>query len=77
MNIEDLKDEVSILDVLGHYGAETWHASYHGHGWTPINCPFCGDTNGSGSVNKKLWPATHIALLARHSASTTPTTTIN
>jgi hypothetical protein len=42
---------VSILDVLGHYGAETWQALYHGHGWVAINCPLCHDTNGSGSVN--------------------------
>lgn len=53
-DIEDLKEDVSILDVLGHYGAETWKASYHGHGWVPINCPFCHDTNGSGSVNVGL-----------------------
>jgi DNA primase len=50
-DIEDLKEEVSILDVLGHYGAETWKATYHGHGWVAINCPLCHDTNGSASVN--------------------------
>ena len=49
--IEEVKEEISVVEILGHYGAETWRASYHGHGWTPLNCPFCTDTNGSGSVN--------------------------
>jgi len=53
MNIEDLKLEVPVLEVLAYYGADTGRRWGGGgwSGWTPINCPFCTDSNGSASVN--------------------------
>lgn len=48
--IEDLKDEVSISEVLAHYGAQVGRSGSWTE-WRPVNCPFCRDRNGSGSVN--------------------------
>jgi DNA primase len=48
-SIEDLKEEVSIAEVLTWYGAAV--GGRRSSEWTPINCPFCKDRSGSGSVN--------------------------
>lgn len=50
MDLDEIRDEVPILEVLAEYGAAPGARSYWAE-WQAINCPFCGDTNGSGSVN--------------------------
>jgi hypothetical protein len=51
MKIEELKDRITIEEVLAHFGADTGRRWTSWGAWTPINCPFCSDRNGSGSVN--------------------------
>lgn len=49
MNIDELKEDVPIEMVLEHFGATV---NGRGYGeWRPMNCPWCGDSNGSASVN--------------------------
>jgi DNA primase len=51
VNISELKEEVTILDILEHYGWED-DLGQRGWGeWQKILCPFHWDTNPSGSVN--------------------------
>lgn len=51
-DIEEIRDEVSVLEVLAHYGGSTGSRGWTSTGgWQAYDCPFCGDTNGSGSVN--------------------------
>lgn len=49
VSIDRLKEEVSILEILAEYGATANGAGWGD--WKPINCPWCGDTNGSASYN--------------------------
>ena len=53
MNISELKEEVSIVEILEHYGFDSSELDYKsGWGaWTKCICPFHFDTNPSGSVN--------------------------
>lgn len=52
MEIARIKDQVSIEDLLIHYG---WSPDDNGwggwSGWTPTMCPFHDDRNPSASVN--------------------------
>ena len=50
MTIDDLKDEITITEVLQNYGASFARGSF-GSEWRPLNCPFCADKSGSGSIN--------------------------
>jgi DNA primase len=52
MTIEELKEIILIEEVLGLYGAQVG-ARGGWQEWTPIDCPFCSDSNGSASVNRK------------------------
>ena len=47
MDIETLKEEVSIADVLAYYDADVDLSV----GWRSVRCPFHGDDNPSASVN--------------------------
>lgn len=51
MDIDEIRSEVPVLEVLAYYGGSTVARGYLSSGWQPYHCPFCGDTNGSGSVN--------------------------
>ena len=51
MDIEQLREEVPIEEVLAHYGASIGRGGGWAK-WIPITCPFCSDTNGSGSLNR-------------------------
>lgn len=52
-SIDELKEDVSISEVLTWYGGAAGARRY-GAEWVPTNCPFCSDRNGSGSVNTSL-----------------------
>ena len=53
MNIEQLKEEVRIEDVLVHYGWEgtDWRGSHGWGNWVSCRCPFHLDKYPSASVN--------------------------
>jgi DNA primase len=51
ISIEELREEIPITEVLAHYGAIVGSRGSWSR-WVPVNCPFCRDSNGSGSVNR-------------------------
>ena len=54
MRIQQLKEEVSITDLLAHLGADVSGLPPSWGQWSPIRCPFHGDTRASASVNRQL-----------------------
>jgi hypothetical protein len=52
ISIEELKETVTVEEVLAYYGADVGVRWTSWNAWAPINCPFCRDTNGSGSMNR-------------------------
>jgi hypothetical protein len=50
---DELREDIPVLDVLLEIGARTigWSRGGGWSGWKEIVCPFCSDTNGSGSYN--------------------------
>lgn len=48
--IEEIRDTVTIVEVLAWYGAKSNLGNRYGE-WKPIVCPFCADKGGSASVN--------------------------
>jgi len=52
IDFETLKEEVSVEEVLVYLGAKIGWRGGWGE-WSPIDCPFCSDTNGSGSMNRQ------------------------
>lgn len=50
MDIAELREEIPIEEVLGFYGSFTNRGTWSA--WSPINCPFCSDSNGSASINR-------------------------
>ena len=51
MSDEASQPELSIADVLRHYGATKIP---EGAGWRPMRCPFHGDAHASARVNVEL-----------------------
>ena len=52
---EELREDILIEEVLIEAGATTIGWARGGWGeWKQIVCPFCDDTNGSGSYNRRL-----------------------
>ena len=52
MNIDELKDKVSIYEVLEYYGLDSYGHTGHGWGnWEKVHCPFHFDQHASASVN--------------------------
>ena len=54
-SIEELKEDVSIEEVLRYFGADPGGNRRGGWGdWQSMSCPFCKDSNGSASINRQL-----------------------
>jgi DNA primase len=51
MDIAELKEQVTIEEVLAHFGANVGMRGGWSE-WTAITCPFCSDSSGSASVNR-------------------------
>jgi DNA primase len=53
MTIEELKEVLTIEEVLAYWGGEVSGRRGGWGDWQPVNCPFCSDSNGSASVNRQ------------------------
>lgn len=54
IDIEGLKERVTIGDVLSEFGAALPGARAGWQDWVQMTCPFCPDRNGSASINRQL-----------------------
>lgn len=52
MDLQLLKERVTIAEVLGFYGASIGASRGSYDSWTAITCPFCRDSSGSASVQR-------------------------
>jgi hypothetical protein len=49
----ELREEIGIEEVIVYLGGRILSGGWGG-GWRSTVCPFCADSNGSGSLNRPL-----------------------
>lgn len=49
--IAELREAITVEEILSYYGADIRRSGSWSE-WTPVNCPWCLDTNGSASMNR-------------------------